>query len=161
MQTFPARGNSAIDILLNDHTTIKQLLGELTGAGEPQRRKETLEQLKGILTVHNATEENIVYPAIAVVAKDKSESKHLYEETADADVLLFRLDAMLKSADASDFDAMATEFREAVLEHIDDEESSAFPALQERAQPEQERMLTHSVREFREQFVFQEDNHQA
>lgn len=161
MQTFPARGDNAVDILLNDHTTIKRLLSELTEADEPEDRKVTLEQLKGILTVHNATEENLVYPAIALVAKDQKESKHLYEETADADVLLFQLDTLLKSTDDDErFEEMAERFQEAVLEHIDDEETSAFPHLQESAKPEQERMLTESVREFREQFAFQGESDQ-
>ena len=153
MQTFPARGETAVEILLNDHTTIKQLLEELTSARDSAARTNVLEQLKKILTVHNATEENLVYPAIAVVANDQKESKHLYEETADADVLLFKLDAMLKSTGADDFQKKAEEFRSAVLEHMDDEETKAFPELQERAEPEQERLLTESVREFREQFA--------
>ena len=155
MQTFPARGENAVEILLNDHTTIKRLLGELASAERSSERKSVLEQLKAILTVHNATEENLVYPAIAVVAKDERESKHLYEEMADADVLLFQLDTMLKSTEDEDFGSKAREFQDAVLEHIDDEETSAFPRLQERAKPEQERMLTESVCEFRDQFAFQ------
>jgi hemerythrin superfamily protein len=161
MQTFPARGNNAVEILLNDHTTIKELLNELTSAEQMQHRKAVLEQLKGILTVHNATEENLVYPALDVVAKDRKESKHLYEETADADVLLFKLDTLLKTKHGEEFEALAREFQEALLDHIDDEETSAFPNLQDKAEPEQERMLTKSVREFRDRFVVQEDNVQS
>lgn len=161
MQTFPARGNTAVEILLNDHQTIKRLLGELTEAHGAERRKSTLEMLKGLLTVHNATEENLVYPAIAFAASDKRESKHLYEETASADMLLFQLDTMLKKHQDDDFEAMANEFREAVLHHIDEEESKAFPRLEERAERDDEQLLTQSVREFRESFTFQGDNDQS
>lgn len=154
MQTFPARGKNAVEILLNDHTTIKRLLAELADARESGQRRATLERLKALLTVHNATEENLVYPAIALVANDKRESKHLYEETADADVLLFQLDSMLKSTEDESFPEKAREFQAAVLEHIDDEETSAFPHLQESAKPEQEERLTEAVREFRESFAF-------
>jgi hemerythrin superfamily protein len=161
VQTFPARGKDAVEILLNDHQTIKQLLGELVEAGDEDSRKSVLEKLKGILTLHNATEENLVYPAIAVVAHDAKESKHLYEETAEADVLLFQLDAMLKATDDENFAATADKFRNAVLEHMDDEERSAFPALRERAKPQEERELTESVREFREHFDYEPPTDQS
>lgn len=161
MQTFPARGKNAVEILLNDHTTIKRLLAELADAREPEERRTTLEQLKALLTVHNATEENLVYPAIALVAHDKRESTHLYEETAAADVLLFQLDTMLKSTEDESFAEKAREFQSAVLEHIDDEETSAFPHLQESAKPEQEEMLTESVREFRDSFAFTGESDQS
>jgi hemerythrin superfamily protein len=161
VQTFPAHGDTAIDILLNDHATIKQLLGELTKARDPEHRKAALEQLKAILTVHNATEENLVYPAIAVVGHDEKESKHLYAETADADVLLFQLDAMLASTNDDAFATMAEKFQGAVREHMQDEETSAFPHLQERAGPEQERKLTESVREFRSHFEYEPTSDQS
>ena len=155
ISALPVRGNDAIEILTNDHQTIKSLLSALTQATQPDRRKETLEQLKGALTIHNATEENLLYPALQVVAGKKSESQKLYHETAEADVLVFELDTMLKEGDDSGFSKTAEKLQSAVLEHIDDEESSAFPHLQKNAEPEQAQMLTQSVREFRSSMQFQ------
>lgn len=73
---LPVSGETTVEILKNDHTVIKRLLNELTGRQNGER-KATLERLKAALTIHNATEENLVYPALAVVAGKKSESEHL------------------------------------------------------------------------------------
>ena len=151
--TSQVQGGNAIEILLNDHTTIKQLLTRLVQSQETQQRTQVLEQLKGILTLHNAVEENLVYPALNKVAHKKSESMKLYNETAEADVLLFELDTMLKTGATEEFEAKAKKFQGAVLEHIEDEEEKAFPHLRDGADPSQQAMLTKSVHEFRQKFV--------
>ncbi|MBV8724637.1 MAG: hemerythrin domain-containing protein, partial [Candidatus Eremiobacteraeota bacterium] len=109
---LPARGNDAAEILRNDHNVIKSLLRDLTTASGAQRQR-VMGQLKGVLTIHNATEENLVYPALNKVADSKMESDHLHHETAEADVLLFELDSMLKERDSSDFGAKAEKFQKA------------------------------------------------
>lgn len=146
---LPMRGNDAIEILTNDHQTIKSLLSSLTQGTGMSGRQETLERLKACLTIHNATEENLFYPALQVVAGKKSESQKLYHETAAADVLVFELDTMLKEGDDSGFTKTAEKLQAAILEHIEDEEQKAFKDLQEKAEPQQAQMLTQSVREFR------------
>jgi hemerythrin superfamily protein len=151
---LPARGGDAVEILKNDHQVIKSLLEELTSDGA-SRRKEVLEQLKGVLTIHNATEENLVYPAIDKVAGSRAESQHLYHETAEADVLVFELDSLLKERDDAEFALKAEKFQKAVLAHIDEEERKAFPRLQENADPEQAETLTHSVKAFRKSLHFE------
>ena len=110
---LPTRGNDAVEILLNDHQVIKSLLRDLTQA-TGRRREEVLQKLKGVLTIHNATEENLVHPAIDKVAGSKLEAQHLYHETAEADTLLFELDSMLKERDESDFSMKAEKFADAV-----------------------------------------------
>ena len=146
---LPMRGTDAIEILTNDHQTIKSLLSSLTQGTGMSGRQETLGRLKAALTIHNATEENLFYPALQVVAGKKSESQKLYHETADADVLVFQLDTMLKEGDDSGFTKTAEKLQAAVLEHIEDEEQKAFKDLREKAEPQQAQMLTQSVREFR------------
>jgi hemerythrin superfamily protein len=151
---LPVRGNDATEILVNDHEVIKRLLSELTQAAPSEGLKSTLEQLKGALTIHNATEENIVYPALRQVAHKKWEAQRLYHETAEADVLVFQLDTMMKEGNYADFPRVSEKLRDAVLEHIEDEEQKAFPHLQESAEPMQAQMLTQSVREFRSMIRF-------
>ena len=147
-------GNDTVEILTGDHEIIKSLLATIVQPMQPQLRKETLERLKAVLTVHNATEENLVYPALNKIAGKKSESEKLYHETAQADVLMFELDTLLKQGDDSAFVAKAKKLQQAVLEHIEDEEDSAFPHLQKGSEPKQAQMLTASVREFRNAFRF-------
>ncbi|HEY5349505.1 MAG TPA: hemerythrin domain-containing protein [Candidatus Lustribacter sp.] len=147
-----ARG--AIDILVQDHVQIKHLLQTLTTAKGADERRTTLEQLKELLTIHNATEENFVYPAIEKVAGKKLDAEHLYHETAQADVVVFELDTCLNTGDTSGFAANAQKLRDAVLEHIGDEEQKAFPTLREKADPEQTKMLDNAVRKFRSSLRF-------
>lgn len=153
---LPVRGRNAIEILVNDHQVIKGLLQELTEASAKKQRKDVLERLKGALTIHNATEENIVYPAINRVARKRAEAEHLYHETAEADILVFELDTLLKVGEDSKFVAKAKKFHSAVLQHIENEETSAFPHLQEKADQNQSKMLTDSVRAFRNSVHFNE-----
>jgi hemerythrin superfamily protein len=151
---LPARGNDAVEILQNDHDVIKDLLTQLTNASK-SKRLEILEQLKGVLTIHNATEENLVYPAINKVAGSKVESQHLYHETAEADVLFFELDGLLKAGHDDEFARKVEKFHEAVLHHIDEEENKAFPRLEENADAESAATLTESMREFRKSLHFE------
>jgi hemerythrin superfamily protein len=150
---LPARGDDAVEILTNDHQVIKGLLSRLIEPN-PSQREVVLEQLKGVLTIHNATEENLVYPALNKVAGSRAESQHLYHETAEADVLLFELDSMLKEGDAVGFDAKAKRFREAVLHHIEEEEHKALPRLRDVDTADAE-LLADSVRAFRKSLHFE------
>lgn len=151
---LPVRGHDAVEIILNDHTVIKSLLRELTeSAGE--QRDMVLEQLKGVLTIHNATEENLIYPAINKIAGSKLEAQHLYHETAEADTLLFELDSILKERDETDFDEKAEKFAEAVRHHIAEEEQKALPRLQESSDPRHAQILADSVRAFRNSLHFE------
>ena len=93
---LPAKGSDAVEILMNDHRLIEGLLERLTSAVDNAERKSALEELKAVLTIHNATEENLVYPAIERIARKRAEAQHLYHETAEADVVVFELDSMLK-----------------------------------------------------------------
>ena len=151
---LPVRGDDAVEILRHDHRVIKSLLTELTSEA-PQERKRVFEQLVGVLTIHNATEENLIYPAINKLGGGKEESQHLYHETADADVLAFELDALLKAGDVSQFGVKAEKFAEAVLAHIDEEESNALPRLLEVGDPRKVEELAEAVRTFRKSLHFE------
>jgi hemerythrin superfamily protein len=148
---LPTKGSDAVEILMNDHQIIKTLLEQLTSAVDTAERKSALDELKAALTIHNATEENLVYPAIERIAKKKAEAQHLYHETAQADVVVFELDSMLKEGRGEEdaFAREAAKLRNAVLEHIEEEERKAFVHLREEADDEQSEKLTRSVRQFR------------
>ncbi len=145
----PTVGNDAIAILVNDHQRIKQLLRQLTDGPEAQR-SETLETLKETLTVHNATEENLVYPAIREIAGRKMHANELYHETAEADVALWQL-SMMSPQDGT-FTSTATKARDAIEKHISSEEDSEFPHLRDSADPAQQQKLTSEVKKFRDRF---------
>lgn len=154
MNLLPVRGNTVHEILENDHEIIKGLLNSLTHAAARADRMQILEQLKGALTIHNATEENLVYPALDKVAGHKIEALKLYNETASADILLFQIDTMLKEGDETRFTEKAEKLHGAVFKHIEAEEKSALPHLEKGAESREAQMLLESVREFRNAMRF-------
>lgn len=152
----PAQGATAVDILVNDHRTIKNLLSRLVDSRSREDRMQCLKELQGVLTVHNATEENLVYPALNKIGKKMFESLHLYYETATADITAFEIDTMLKEGgDDEKLQAKIEKFRDAVLDHIDDEESKAFPHLQEAADGTETQQLNQAVQTFRGSISFE------
>lgn len=152
----PAQGATAVDVLVNDHHKIKNLLARLVDSRSREDRVQCLKELQGVLTVHNATEENLVYPALNKIGKKMFESLHLYYETANADIVAFEIDTMLKGGeDDAKIQAKCEKFRDAVLEHIDDEESKAFPHLQHAADSTEAQQLDQAVRTFRGSISFE------
>ncbi len=150
---LPVTGKDAVDILINDHQTIKTLLSKFVTASSSDRQA-ALDRLKAALTVHNATEENLVYPAIDKIAHRHGETKDLYHETSEADIAIFELDTLIKQGVDTDVDAKATALQQAVLEHIENEESSAFRHLRESADETESSLLTQAVRQFRRSLSF-------
>lgn len=158
MNMLPLRGNTVHEIIENDHEVIKGLLTSLTHAAARADRVQTLEQIKAALTIHNAMEENLIYPALDKVAGHKIESLKLYNETAAADILVFQIDTMLKEGDETKFAEKAEKLQSAVFKHIEAEEKSAMPHLEKGAQAAESQMLLQSVREFRTALRFQPQN---
>ncbi len=146
---LPLRGSSVHEILENDHEIIKGLLTSLTRAAGTEQRVQILERLKGALTIHNAMEESLIYPALDKVAGHKFETLKLYNETASADILVFQIDTLLKEGDDAKFADKAEKLQSAVFKHIEAEEESALPHLEKGADSDQSQMLLESVREFR------------
>jgi hemerythrin superfamily protein len=152
---LPVRGADTVEILVNDHQIIKSLLSELVEAAAGKARRQVFDRLKGALVVHNATEENLVYPALRTIARKKMESEALYHETSEADILMFELDTMLKNGDAASFDTKARKLQKAILAHMDEEETIAFPQLVKKSDAEHAEALTTSVQEFRSALRFE------
>jgi hemerythrin-like domain-containing protein len=146
----PVVGTDAIEILENDHRTIKGLLAQLT-TGPESERKAVLERLKSVVVVHNATEENLVYPAIHVLAQRPMHADKLYHQQDESKVVVFRLSNL--SPGDPEFQKKANDLRDAVSAHIEKEEQSEFRHLRDAAGAEMPK-LTDDVRRFRSEFVF-------
>ena len=150
-------GNDAIEILENDHRVIKELFSRLVAASQSSEQTLVLDKLKAILTVHNATEENLVYPALRVAASRAKDADALYHQQDEAKVGIWKLDAILKgSLKNEDFGKHAKELREAVLAHVRKEEETEFPHLRESLKGNGLTQLTEAIREFRGKFKFDE-----
>jgi hemerythrin superfamily protein len=143
----PVIGNDVVEILENDHRRIKALLSELV-EGDEAGRAATLDELKALLTIHNTSEENLVYPAIRVVGKHPGQSDTLYHQQDEAKVAVWELDML--SEDGRDFEARAKKLRSAILAHIKKEEEHEFPHLREAAGADALQELTDALRELRD-----------
>ena len=148
----PVSGNDAIEILENDHVRIKELLAGLVAAGEPDERATILEELKALLTIHTATEENLVYPAVRFLAKRPAESDKLYHQQDEAKVAVWEIDSLADAGD--DFTAQAEKLQSAVLAHIRKGEETEFPHLRSSVDSDGLRDLTAKLREFRTSLHF-------
>jgi hemerythrin superfamily protein len=145
-------GDDAIAILLNDHEVVKSLFGELASA-ESTERATVLEQLKAVLTVHNATEENLVYPAIRFVAARRRDAETLYHQQDEAEAALWSIDATLKGLiKGDDVDEQILTLQKAVLAHVRKEEETEFPHLRDALKGKALQQLTDDVRAFRSNF---------
>lgn len=144
----PTAGGTAIDILVEDHRKIKALMNQIsqTSAGNSTQRTQLLQQLADLLTVHNSTEENLVYPAIRDIAARPNDAATLYHQQDEAKVLVFELDQLSKSDPrwGSRFETL----RSAVLAHVAQEENIDFPRLRTAAGPRLTE-LTAKVRQLR------------
>ena len=120
--------NDPIALLEADHRRFEKLLeeGEQTTERAVKGRREILDTLISELNVHEAIEEQILYPAL----KPHAEARHVvlegFEEHHVADVVLNELKSV-----ATDSEKWAAKFKvlkESITHHIKEEERMMFPA---------------------------------
>ena len=116
----------AIAMLKNDHDKVKKLLTELETTTERgvKTREELFATIKGELTIHEAIEEEIFYPALKSHPKAKDIVLEGYEEHHVVDLLM----GELESLDVSDetWGAKAMVMKENIEHHIEEEEGEMF-----------------------------------
>lgn len=118
----------AIDLLKNDHDSIKDLFDRFKKAVDRRAKAKIASQTLNALKIHTALEEEIFYPAVrARLGKDIMNEAD--EEHHVADILIAELDAMDGHCDH--FDAKFNVLAENVLHHIQEEESEMLPKAQE------------------------------
>lgn len=120
--------NDPIALLEADHRRFEKLLeeGEKSTARAAKGRRELLDTLISELNVHEAIEEQLLYPAL----KPHAEARHIvlegFEEHHVADVVLNELKSV-----ATDSEKWAAKFKvlkENITHHIQEEERMMFPA---------------------------------
>lgn len=121
---------NAIEMLVQDHETVKKLLEELSATTERavKRRGELLARIEQELQVHTALEEQILYPAIKQ-AGGKEEAKMYYEakeehRTVDSLVLP---DLLHTETGTVEFAGRVKVMKELLEHHIEEEEGELFP----------------------------------
>jgi hemerythrin superfamily protein len=113
-----------VDLLLEQHTKIKQLFNRLELAQGTEKR-ELFQDLVRLLAVHESAEEGVVHP----VARRKVQNgeqvvdQRLQEEDEAKHALADLYDM---GTDHPQFDSKLALFREAVVSHAEHEESEEF-----------------------------------
>jgi hemerythrin-like domain-containing protein len=118
---------NAITMLTQDHREVEKLLDELeptTGRGV-KTRHELFGRIKAALTVHEAIEEEIFYPALREHPKAKDIVLEGYEEHNVVDAIMGELERM--PVDAETWGAKAKVMIENLRHHIEEEEGEMFP----------------------------------
>jgi len=152
MTAIPVIGDDAFEILEHDHRRIKTYLERLIN--DSATRRDTLMNLSTLFTVHNATEENYVYPAVANIAHLPNDAAELFHQQDEAKSVVWSLHHIGRTQgyDSQAFTEMATTLLHAALKHVHLEESRDFPRLRAALGPVHLAELTHEVRQFRSRF---------
>lgn len=116
-----------IDLLIEQHMTIRDLFVEVEGATGKARR-DAFERLVRLLAVHETAEEQLIHPLARTsvhgrgdVVDDRLTEEHEAKQTLAA------LDEM--GPDAPEFPGLFAKFRADVLEHAHNEETYEFRYL--------------------------------
>ena len=119
---------TAIEMLKKQHREVAALFDKLEAATSAGQRREVFNAIADALAVHATIEERHFYPAVKNKATDEmlleAVEEHLEIKRAIAELLL--LDAGDKT-----FAAQAMMLRDEVEQHVEEEESELFPAVEE------------------------------
>ena len=125
---------NAIDLLIEDHERVKDILTRLTESTERavKTRTDLLQKLEMEVTIHTQLEEQILYPAYKE-AGGKEELKMYYEakeEHRAVDSLVLP-DLKVTDPGSVEFSGRAKVCKELLEHHIEEEESEMFPQARE------------------------------
>lgn len=114
-----------IRVLLEQHARIHELFAQITGA-QGESKKQAFDDLRSLLAVHETAEEMILRPVSRETAGDAVAAARNAEEDKATHVLadLEKMDVM-----SPEFDRMLAEFKSAVTDHAEHEESQEFPTV--------------------------------
>lgn len=118
-------------VLSDDHEKVKMLLTELIGLNDrdTERRTELIAEIRDELIPHARAEEAVFYNSLRMIDASKSIAMHGYAEHLEAEGLFRALQAMDKLD--TTWKATAKKLKNALEEHIREEESEMFSAARQ------------------------------
>lgn len=123
-----------VAILYRQHADITEAL-ERVSASTGRERQANLDSLVEFLTAHEGAEQQVVRPVVEGQGRD-DEADARIEEEQKAENVIGRLTDL--DVDSEEFEKAFADFKNAVAEHAEREESDEFPILEER--PVEERI---------------------
>lgn len=120
---------NGIDLVLADHRRVEALFD----AYEETRDATLIGQIVDALSAHDQAEHAALYPLAGVVLDDRA----LIERLAGAHSHVKQLVEHLTGVEGPSLEGSVSALRDAVSDHVADEESQLLPALAEAATPAQ------------------------
>jgi hemerythrin-like domain-containing protein len=116
----------AIQLLKDDHQKMKKLLSDLESTTEQDtsKRQQLFTTVKEELTVHEAIEEEIFYPALKEHQKAKEIVLEAYEEHGVVDMVMTEIEGL--AFDDETWGAKFKVMKENIEHHIEEEEKEMF-----------------------------------
>jgi hemerythrin-like domain-containing protein len=124
---------NAIDLLRDEHRRIEELFDRIEQADTPEDKRSLFEQARSQLESHMRGEESVLYPMLA----ERPGYGELIEDSFDEHTEAKELIRETAVAPPESFSDSLDELIEAVLHHVDEEESELFPRLLETLGEEQ------------------------
>lgn len=117
-----------VDILTADHREMMELIGQIEGAVDAQRRRDLADTVTAEIMRHAVAEEMFVYPAVEEHVPDGAAEVEHDKREHDEIVALLK---QLEDADASEprFLEVVRELEGQLRHHANDEETDQFPVL--------------------------------
>ncbi len=112
---------NVINLLTQDHRDVEELFGDFAESGD----ETTARAICDMLTMHTEIEERIVYPDLRRI--DQAMAEEAEREHAQAKDLI----QQIRGATGDELVGMMDELEAAVEHHVSEEESEAFPAMEE------------------------------
>lgn len=129
--TAKNQSNNAIDLLLDDHKQVRQLLKQYEKMHEkasPDEKQELADQICTEFILHADIEEQFFYPAARdALEKDEELIDEAEVEHASARDLVTQIQAM--QPDDPMFDAKVKVLGEYIEHHVEEEEKEMFPKV--------------------------------
>lgn len=125
---------NAIDLLIEDHERVKEILTRLTDSTERavKTRTELLAKLEMEVTIHTQLEEQVLYPAYKEAGgKEEVKMYHEAKEEHRAVDSLVLPDLKATAPGSLEFSGRAKVCKELLEHHIEEEESEMFPSARE------------------------------
>ena len=124
------------DLLLMDHSKTDILFAEILGSDAPQKIQEYFGQLYQDVKIHGLAEEQVLYPAVRPYY---NQTQEIVEQT---DHVIEMLDQVrLVDPSDPDFKPQVKRLRQAVREHINQEENDIFPTVRKKFSHAQQKQM--------------------
>jgi len=121
-----------LEHLTQEHRKAEALMAKLAQSDEGPERQTTLDELREALTTHMAVEEQFLYPIVASVAGQETETEAETEHGLAREGLA-KLDELVGEGG---FGAAVAMLQAGIGHHVEEEEHEIFPKLRDNAAPE-------------------------